>query len=100
MKNIITIIKNLLPICFLFVFTITNGQQKKIADSEKNKLKKTLSTSHQTELENYFIKLNTTNSAIDSAKIYNDIATVHLRSTYYLVAPNMTVYNTMQTKHW
>ena len=84
MKNVITIIKNLLPICFLFVITITNGQQKKIANSEKNKLKNTLSAAHKTELKSYFNILESATNSLDSAKVYNDIATVHLKSSYYL----------------
>ena len=84
MKELLILLKKPVPIFFLLAVSLATGQEKNIENFDDNKLKKVLSTSHQMELKKYFKILDTTSTTIDSAKIYNDIATVHLKSKYYL----------------
>ncbi|MBC8754292.1 response regulator [Kordia sp. YSTF-M3] len=81
MRKLFVVFKKIIPICFLLAATLSIGQQK------NNKLKKNLISSDQIELERHFQILNSAINTVDSAKIYNDIASVHLKSKYYLAVP-------------
>lgn len=84
MKELLIVLKQQVPILFLLTVSLAICQQKNIDNSENNKLKKTLSAAHQDELKSYFKMLETVRNPIDSAKIYNKITSVYLRSSYYL----------------